>query len=161
LGWFINNYGLEHIADDAFITIVGTVGAISNGVSRNVWATLLDRLPYKYVFGTLLVIQTVIGFTLELIVDSRPLYMIWISIAYFWFGGILSMTPAILSKIYGTTTGSKIYSGIFLSMVPMGFIVVILVRSLYDSIGYGKIFYISASLTIVALILIWFFKQNK
>ena len=71
------------------------------------------------------------------------------------------MTPAILAKIYGTQTGSKVYSGVFFSMVPMGFVNVAMVNLLYHPIGYGKIFYISASLSIVALVSICFFKQNK
>jgi hypothetical protein len=72
------NYGLENISSDQFITIVGTVGAIMNGLSRSFWGNLVDVFPYKIVFGTLIAIQTVIGFTMELVVSSKPLYMIWV-----------------------------------------------------------------------------------
>jgi hypothetical protein len=72
------NYGLENISSDQFITIVGTIGSVSNGLSRSFWGNLIDVFPYKIVFGTLLAIQVVIGFTMELVVTSKPLYMIWI-----------------------------------------------------------------------------------
>jgi hypothetical protein len=72
------NYGLENISSDQFITIVGTIGSVSNGLSRSFWGNLIDVFPYKIVFGTLIAIQIVIGFTMELVVTSKPLYMIWI-----------------------------------------------------------------------------------
>jgi len=77
------NYGLENNPDDQFMTIVGTVGSIANGVSRNVWAIMLDKFQYKHIFSILLCIQIAIGFTMELIVPNKVLYMLWVAISYF------------------------------------------------------------------------------
>mmetsp|Transcript_21833 Transcript_21833/g.21568 ORF Transcript_21833/g.21568 Transcript_21833/m.21568 type:complete len:216 (+) Transcript_21833:370-1017(+) len=36
--------------DDRFITLVGSLGAVTNGLSRGVWATLQDLFGFKIVF---------------------------------------------------------------------------------------------------------------
>ena len=77
------NYGLENIPDDAFITFVGTIGAVTNGLSRGFWGVLVDKYQYKYVYGVLFLIQAGIGFTISLISSSKPLYLIWIAISFF------------------------------------------------------------------------------
>lgn len=132
------NFGLENIKDDKFITIVGTIGAVCNGLSRGFWANLLDRFPYKIVFGCLIVLQIGLGFTIGFISKIRVLYLIWIALSYWCLGGYFSMTPTICAKLYGTKTGGKVYSIVFLFFVPCGIICLILSKTLYKSIGYGK-----------------------
>mmetsp|Transcript_12078 Transcript_12078/g.10677 ORF Transcript_12078/g.10677 Transcript_12078/m.10677 type:complete len:97 (+) Transcript_12078:932-1222(+) len=95
LALFLNNFGLKHISDDAFLTFVGTIGAVMNGLSRSFWGFLIDHLPYKYVYGSLLFTQMVIGFTFQFIVPYQYLYLVWISISYFCLGGHFSITPAV------------------------------------------------------------------
>jgi len=82
VGYVFKNYGLQNIPDDAFITTVGTIGAISNGFSRSFWANLIDQYSIKKVFGTLLVIQITVGLMMESIKTEKYLYMALIAISY-------------------------------------------------------------------------------
>jgi len=95
IGYIFKSYGLKNIPDDAFVTVVGTIGAVSNGISRSFWANLLDRFSLRYVYGSLLIIQIIIGFTMSSIVSIRPLFLIWVMASYFCLGGHFSMAPTI------------------------------------------------------------------
>lgn len=59
-GYFIMNsfktYGAATIKNDAFLTVIGSVGALVNGVMRIFWSSLLDYFPFRRVNGILLVI---------------------------------------------------------------------------------------------------------
>ena len=62
-GLFIANnykvYGLTKISEDHFITVVGSIGAVSNGGTRAVWALFFDKYGFKKVFFFLIVIQVI------------------------------------------------------------------------------------------------------
>mmetsp|Transcript_18595 Transcript_18595/g.16473 ORF Transcript_18595/g.16473 Transcript_18595/m.16473 type:complete len:310 (+) Transcript_18595:572-1501(+) len=160
VSFVFKNYGLENIPNDAFITTVGTIGAIMNGISRSFWGILVDKFPYKYVFGSLLLIQIVLGFTIQLVVSNKILYLIWIALSYFCLGGHFSMTPTVCAQLYGAKTGSRIYSLVFFFLIPPGIIALVLSQSLYHSIGYGKIFYITGGMTCISFVALMFFKSN-
>jgi hypothetical protein len=122
ISYSFKNYGLKYIPNDAFITTVGTIGAVMNGLSRSFWGNLMDRLPYKYIFMVLLAVQITIGFTIDSIVSYKVLYLIWIALSYFCLGGHFSMTPTICAKMYGAKTGGQVYSIVFLFFIPAGII---------------------------------------
>mmetsp|Transcript_48257 Transcript_48257/g.35438 ORF Transcript_48257/g.35438 Transcript_48257/m.35438 type:complete len:273 (+) Transcript_48257:336-1154(+) len=60
-GYFVINiyklYGAETINDDFILTLIGSVGAIANGVLRIFWSTLLDYYAFKTVFTVLICVQ--------------------------------------------------------------------------------------------------------
>lgn len=62
-GYYIINtfksIGAIHISDDKFLTLIGSVGALCNGVFRIFWSTLLDYYPFRRVNSALLLIQLV------------------------------------------------------------------------------------------------------
>ena len=53
-------YGLLQIADDTFLTIVGSVGSVTNGCCRVFWGIMMDRFGFKKVFFIILAIQVTI-----------------------------------------------------------------------------------------------------
>jgi hypothetical protein len=59
-GYYIMNsyktYAAATIKDDAFLTIVGSVGALANGLLRIFWSSLLDYFPFRKVNSSLLLI---------------------------------------------------------------------------------------------------------
>jgi len=50
-------YGLTRIPEDKFMTIVGSIGAISNGCTRAFWALLFDKFGFKRVYFALIFVQ--------------------------------------------------------------------------------------------------------
>ena len=59
-GYYVINsfksYGAAFIEDDKFLTLIGSVGALCNGVFRIFWSSLLDYFPFRRVNFILLVI---------------------------------------------------------------------------------------------------------
>ena len=79
------SFGVLNINDDFFMTAVGSMGAVINGLSRSIWSTLQDKYTFKKIFGVLLVCQIILSGTLPSIaqigdggVGSKILYMVWI-----------------------------------------------------------------------------------
>jgi hypothetical protein len=59
-GYYIMNsfktFGAAYIKDDKFLTLIGSIGALVNGLMRIFWASLLDYFPFRRVNGILLLI---------------------------------------------------------------------------------------------------------
>ena len=53
-------YGEDNGINESLLTTVGSVGAIFNA-ARFFWSGLLDRYSYRWVYGSLLVIEIVFG----------------------------------------------------------------------------------------------------
>ena len=49
---------------DKTLTIAGSIGAVCNGGSRIMWASLLDKFGFRKVFSVIMLIQLVISSTI-------------------------------------------------------------------------------------------------
>lgn len=49
--------GSAYIHDDEFLTLIGSIGALINGVGRIFWSGMLDYLPFRKVNSVLLLNQ--------------------------------------------------------------------------------------------------------
>jgi len=74
--------GLQEIGSDHFITIVGAIGAVANGISRVGWATLFDYFGFKKVYVSIVVLLIINAFTLTLISSNKVLYLIWVAVSF-------------------------------------------------------------------------------
>lgn len=48
-------YGFDLGKSDSFLTIVGSLQALTNGFSRALWGILLDKLGFKKVYEIILI----------------------------------------------------------------------------------------------------------
>lgn len=85
------SYEQRDIQDDRFITLVGSLGAVVNGLSRGVWSTLQDFFGFKKVFLFLLVVEVIVAFTFVAIHKIKALYLIWVLISFSTLGGHFSI----------------------------------------------------------------------
>jgi hypothetical protein len=64
LGYFAVNsfktFGELNGISDSYLSLVGSIGAAFNAI-RFIWSTALDIYSYKWVYGTLLVVQIIFG----------------------------------------------------------------------------------------------------
>ena len=58
------DYGREYIKDDEFLTFVGSVGSLLNGLFRIFWASLLDYYPFRKINLVLLTLLTIVLVTI-------------------------------------------------------------------------------------------------
>lgn len=149
------------VPDEKFITIVGSIGAVVNGLSRGFWAALQDKVGFKIVYLSLLGIEIIVAFTFVAIHKTKVLYLIWVLLSFATLGGHFSIFPTVCAKIYGPTTGGKIYSVIFTAFATATLSNWILSKQTSSkNIDYDVLFYILASMAAVAFIMAIFFKDQ-
>ena len=120
-------FGLQVHFDDHFLAVVGSVSAIFNGLGRNVWGNLADRVSYKFSLVLLSGIKTVFLLTLYFsswdalgVAGDKALYFIWICVIFFCIGGNFSVFPTAVARAYGVEYVSVNYGLLFTSQVVAG-----------------------------------------
>ena len=117
LGLFIaNEYKVYWIASgyapgDHFVTRVSSLGNFFNGM-RFIWSALLDHYSYKVVYGIMLTIEIVIGFSFPYVVQNTGVYVTWICLGYLCLGGHFTLVPNECKKIFGKDT-TQLYSYLY------------------------------------------------
>lgn len=76
------SYASTDISDDTFLTVVGSFGAVMNGISRGFWATLQNMFGFKIIYLVILIIEIAVAFTIVAIHEVKPLYLIWVVLAF-------------------------------------------------------------------------------
>jgi MFS family permease len=94
-------FAAYYIKDDAFLSYVGVLGALSNGVSRFVFPFLMDYYSFKSLNNIAQSLQIVLSFTFYYSVSSRPLFLLVVMLSFFTNGS--QFYPLVLScnQIYG------------------------------------------------------------
>ena len=142
------------------MSLVGSIASLCGGL-RFAWSLLIDRYPYKIIYGILLVIQIILAFTLSFVNKSKGLFMTWICLCLFCEGGHFTLYPTMMAKIFGDYA-SMVY-GIGMSFAGISSIFSsLLVKEFLKDLHYKFFFYISGGLSIIALlILLTLFKDQK
>ncbi len=91
---------MEHIKNDDFLTIVGSVASVFGGI-RFIWSYLIDRYSYKLSYAIVLSINIFFGFTLVLVSDIKALYLIWVSMLVWGEGAHFALLPTVIAKLFG------------------------------------------------------------
>lgn len=155
-------YELIDVKDETFVTLVGSIGAAMNGLSRGVWSTLQDYFGFKKVYLCLLALQIVIAFTFVSVHKIKPLFLIWVGLSFTTLGGQFSIFPTVCAKIYGPTIGGKVFSILFSGFATATLLNWILSKQTSrGNIRYEVLFYILASLGVVAFIMMVFFNEKS
>jgi hypothetical protein len=77
--------------DDLYLTFVGGMGSVANGFSRFFWATMMDYQGFKKAYGALLILHVIVACSFYYVIKVKALYIIWVCLAYFCYGGHFSM----------------------------------------------------------------------
>lgn len=107
-------YGQTLDFEDSFLSTVGTLGSVMNGVSRLFWGSLLERLGIKKIMLINLSVQIGLSFTLRWVSSSGAVYLIYVITVYFCYGGWYAMMPATITRIFGKKIGTTIYGITFI-----------------------------------------------
>lgn len=84
-------YETIDVNDETFITIVGSIGAVVNGLSRGFWAALQDYLGFKKIYFCVLTLDILLAFTFVLIHKIKALYLVWVCISFAVLGAHFSI----------------------------------------------------------------------
>ena len=82
------------------MTLVNSISAIFNAL-RFIWSGALDKLPFKYVYGVLVLIQISIASSMSLTAQNKVSYMVVVCLVLFCVGGHFALFPNVVRQIYG------------------------------------------------------------
>lgn len=89
------------ISDDLFLTIVGVIAAVGNGITRFFWNVLFNKTGYRFVMIMNLTIQIIILSIIRFTIYTPAAYMVLIVLLNCCLGGFLVMTPTFLQYVFG------------------------------------------------------------
>ena len=92
--------GVPELDDDQYLTLVNSISAIFNAL-RFVWSGAIDKLPFRYIYGALLLMQISLACSMSLTEHSKVSYMIVVCLVLFCVGGHFALFPNIIRQIYG------------------------------------------------------------
>ena len=101
-------YGETLTQDDELITLIGSLGALSNSASRIFWCWLFDKYSWRRILLILNTTQIICVF-LIIFVKNPYFYIFLVMLIYFSYGANYGLYPAQTVRIYGDTDGSRIY----------------------------------------------------
>ena len=85
--------GAKTISNDQFLTLIGSVSSLFNGISKIFWSSLLDYFSFNRVFRTLVCLQLFLIATLLWSAQFPYLYMINVSLSVMCVGAMTSVLP--------------------------------------------------------------------
>lgn len=88
------------LANDRYLSMVGALGALSNGLMRPVWGFLYDRLGYRSCFSIIACLQAVVIFVFPKI-ESAAMHVPAVILSWAALAGNFAMAPAEIAKIFG------------------------------------------------------------
>lgn len=101
-------YGETLTRDDNLITLIGSLGALSNSFSRIFWCWLFDRYSFRTI--QLILNSSQIVYMILIIVIKDPyVYAVLVILIYFSYGANFGLYPTQTVRIYGDSDGSRIY----------------------------------------------------
>jgi MFS family permease len=154
-----NKYG-EGQYDDAFLSFMGAIGALFNGVFRIFWSSLLDKYPFHNVYGTLCGIQCFLIIFISWAVQYKWPFFIFISLSFMCEGAICSILPTITLMKFGHKRGHDVFAYMFSSYGVSSMGGAVIVNQLIYIIYYRGLFIISFILTLVAIVLMLRFRAD-
>lgn len=73
--------------DDVFLTSVGSISAVFNGLSRLVLGRVGDKLGFNKTLIYIFILEAITCFTFPSVSSYRALYIIWVCLIFIALGG--------------------------------------------------------------------------
>ena len=163
-GYYVVNsaklFGLTQPAldGDRYLTQVLSISALFNAL-RFIWSGALDRIPFKKVYGVLLVLQICLAFTTPLTCQNRFTYASLICLTLFCIGGHFALFPNILKQMFGKQA-TLLYGVLFTGTGLASLLIIGLVLSPIGQ-NYIALFYLFGAFSVLALVILCFIYEQR
>ena len=94
---------------DYALTIVGDIGILINGLSRYFWGYLSDYFRFRTLINCINGMMIVAIFTIQLTSLNIITYCLPIIISFASIGGVFSLLPGLVLKMFGQRLFEKVY----------------------------------------------------
>lgn len=109
------SYGFDKFKNDQFLTLIGSVGALINGLGRIFWGSLLDFYSFKTIFGILIALQYILIVLIQ-VVDNKWVYLIIVTLSMSCEGACATIIPTATLNIFGMKRGPLLFTFMSLSI---------------------------------------------
>lgn len=163
MAFHFKEYGGLFIKDDQFLSLLGSIGSVTNGLFRVILGATLDRLSFRKIMLLNVIVFIISCSTVVWSVKEEATYFITVVLTYGCYGSLFSIFPTQTVRILGKVIGPKMYfitfGGFSLGSVIQYLLHKFLVSS-YGQDGYTYCFIIFGILQLISLTLIIFVKFN-
>ncbi len=148
-------------ADDTFLSLVGSMAALFNGLGRVVWGKLADTFGYKKMLFGMALFQGILMITFAITIESKFAFLIWVCLIYFCFGGNFSLYPTATTDLFGPKNLGPNYGVIFTAYGIAGVSGALLAKPLGNAFGVWGLFISMGIFSIGAIFLNKLLKPPK
>ena len=152
--------GINHGYRDTFLTFVGCFFSISNCSGRMIWGNLYEKYPFKKLYSTLLIGQTLFPLTLPLIASYKYLYAIWVGGTVFFSAGNFTIFPPYSNDVFGLGVGGTVYSYLATCFTWGAFILFFANQCILPYIGYNSILLLVGMISGCNFILLYILNEH-
>jgi hypothetical protein len=110
---------------------------------------------------SILIIQVAISSTIYFAINYKSLYIVWVCLSYFCLGGHFSVFPTACVNIFGMKIGPKVYTILFTAIGITSIFGFLTSKYLLSHIGYEIFFMSSCLMTLLSLVILIFFFDEK
>ena len=122
--------------DDQFLTWVGSIGALANGLSRIFWGVLQDKTGFRTIYKIVIGVELIVCSLLPLIVaTNKYLYLIWAFMAYLCLGAHFVIFPNVVTSMFGLRSSVQLVSIIYVTRCPSALCGMFVSKALVDHYG--------------------------
>jgi len=148
-----------NLNNEKYITEVISISCVFNSL-RALWSIFLDHSTYKKVYGSLLILETTLGFTYCFSSKSKYSYAIWIWLNQWCEGGHFTLIPNILNIMYGKYA-TQIYGCIF-SFNSISSLILLFVLRTSMATKYFYLWGLGSCMSCISIVILFtLFKQEK
>ena len=156
-GYFIMTkykvYGAGFIKDDQFLTLIGSIGSLLNGLFRIFWAGMLDYFPFKKINTVLLLLLTIVLFTVQAAVHNKYTYLVVVALAMKCEGAMAAIVPTLCLKKFGITRGHQVFSFVYSSYGIASLTGSVLNATIGVWVGFEGMVYVGGLFVVAACVL--------
>jgi OFA family oxalate/formate antiporter-like MFS transporter len=141
------------LAGDSFQSLVGGLGALSNGGGRIFWGTLSDKIGFKQSFAILTLVQALVHAYYPSTSQSKIAFTFFTCLCYFLLAGNFALMPPSIQRIYGPKNGALIYGIIYSAFGFASIGSLFMNKHLSASLGLDGVFRVLSVFSIIAAVL--------
>jgi OFA family oxalate/formate antiporter-like MFS transporter len=146
----------------SLLILVGSIGALFNGLGRISWGKVADILDYKKALLLLFSVQMIMLFLYFTTSVNYAYYFIITCIIFFCFGGNLSLYPTATADLFGNKNLGQNYGIMFTAYGIAGFIQAVATNQIVLTLGgYLPLYLLMGGLTIGSLVLVYFIRPPQ
>ena len=150
--------------DDEFLTWVGSIGSLANGISRAVWGPMQDKKGFRAIYKVVIVIELIYCSLMPYIVQTnRYLYMLWIFMGFLCLGAHFVIFPNCIIEVFGLRSSVQLSSLIYISRCISALSAMFISKALskrYGDSSYSIMFFSSAVLVVISALLLIFVQDE-